>query len=531
MKRVLFAVICLSMILSAATKDGVWQVPKAAYPPTIDGEMDDIWKAASTELIVKLNQDDAAPPDDYLDLFATGRVMWDDTNLYIFVKVVDDEISSSSANSYENDSVEYFFDGDNSKVVEAFDGVDDVQTRIEYQDGSDVSLYDTWPVPEEVEGAVADWENLDGDAFGYAVEVAVSLSSLSIEPGQIFGFELQVNDRDNEARENMYRWWGISNDAWHWAHIWGEAELINWMADDIMPVAQLPSAPVIDGVEDDVWKDIMEIHQGTYVFMNGDVVDGSFTEITDWMDAQLDFRLGWMADGFYVFAKVTDDEISTSGANAYENDSIELCFDGDNSKGDVYDGVDDVQYRWVYDEMAEGNQGITSTVAWGELDELDGYTMELMIPADQLTFTPEAGAEIGWEIQVNERDNEMRENMIRWWGNDNMTWQNPWRFGTIVLDGQVDVAKPNQVADFALNQNYPNPFNPTTTISYNVAQRSAVKLTVYDVLGNVVEELVNEVQAGPQHVAFDGSNLSSGVYFYKLETANDIITKKMMLMK
>ena len=537
MKRVLFAVICLSMVLfvgssMAHVKDGVWQIHKAAYPPTIDGEMDDIWYTASTERVVVLNQDDAAPPDSYLDLFGSARVMWDDTNLYIYVKVVDDEISSSSANSYENDSVEYFFDGDNSKAVETFDGVDDVQTRIEYQDGSDVSLYDTWPVPEDVVGAVADWENLDGDAFGYAVEVQVSLASLSIEPDQIFGFELQINDRDNEARENMYRWWGNSNDAWHWAHIWGEAECIDYEANDVMGINMASVAPVIDGVADDVWiNEAPSIESGTYVFMNDDVIDGSYTEIEDWQDAQMEFRLLWAEDAFYAWVEVIDDEISVSGANTYENDGVEMCFDGDNSKGDVFDGVDDVQYRWVWGDVAEGNAGITSEVAWGELDELDGYTMELKIPADQMTFTLEGGAEIGWDIQINERDNETRENMIRWWSNDNMEWQNPWRFGTAMLSGEIAV-EDEMPENYTMMRNYPNPFNPSTTIQFNLAKRSAVNLTVYDVLGNEVATLVNDVrQAGQNVVAFDGSNLSSGVYFYTLQTADEIITKKMMLMK
>ncbi|MBN1782494.1 T9SS type A sorting domain-containing protein [bacterium] len=537
MKRVLFAVICLSMVLfigaaSAGVKDGVWQIYKAAYAPTIDGEMDEIYFSASTERTVMLNQDDAAPPDSYLDLFGSCRMLWDADNLYVFYKVVDDEISSSSANSYENDSIEYFFDGDNSKVVEAFDGVDDVQVRIEYKD-ADVADMDS--PPDGCAFAVADWENPAGDAFGYIIEASFPLASVNIDPseGTVFGWELQINDRDNEARENMYRWYGISNDAWHWAHIWGEAELVGYTADDVMPMMMASSSPAIDGVPDDVWvDDAYAIESGTYVFTNADVVDASYTEIEDWQDAQMEFRCLWDAAGFYCWVEVIDDEISISGGNAYENDSVELYFDGDNSKGDLYDGVDDKQWRYVWSEdtSPEGTQ----TYAWGELDELDGYTFELAIDAATIPFPLEEGQEIGFDIQINERDNEMRENMIRWYSSDNMEWQEPWRFGTAVLStGEVAVkdskVNPNS---FALNQNYPNPFNPETTINFALDQRSAVKLTVYDVLGNEVAQLVNDVRpAGPQSVRFNGSDLSSGVYFYKLETASNVITKKMMLMK
>jgi hypothetical protein len=517
----------------ANVKDGVWQVHKAAAPPVIDGEMDVIYYAASTERVVIEDVSDATPVESYLDLFASARLLWDANNIYIFVKVVDDEISSTSANSWENDSVEYFFDGDNSKTFESMDGVDDIQLRIEYQDQDDETRYDSFPVGSE--GAVADWENLSGDAFGYAVECAIPLEGLSIaaEEGTVIGFELQINDRDNEMREHMFRWWGNSNDAWHWCHLWGEAELIGYTAGDVMVIPMASAAPVVDGVLDDLWvNESVSIESGTYVFQNADVVDASYTEIEEWQDAQMEFRLMWNAAGFYMWVEVIDDEISISSPNAWENDSIEMYWDGDNSKADMFDGVDDFQWRWVWSSLTSGIA--TDQVAWGELAELDGYTFELAIPQADLVTTLEKDLEIGWDIQVNERDNEVRENMIRWWGNDNMSWQNPYRFGTAVLGDPLAVAvKDRNVAEnFALSQNYPNPFNPSTMIQFNLAQRSAVKLNVFDVLGNKVATLVNDVrQAGPNTVAFDGSNLSSGVYFYTLETATEVITKKMMLMK
>ncbi|MFC1569744.1 sugar-binding protein [bacterium] len=260
--------------------------------------MDDIYKTASTERIVKLNEDDAAPPDGYLDLFAEARLLWDDTYIYIFVKVVDDEISSSSENSYENDSVEFFFDGDNSKSPEFMD--DEVQVRIEYQDGDYETLYDSFP--EGSEGAVADWENPVGDGFGYAVEVAIPLEGLSIdtEEGNVFGFEIQINDRDNEIRENIFRWWGASNDAWHWANLWGEAELTNYWADDALYIPLAYSNPVIDGVLDEIWMECAPaIESSTYVFTSSDVVDGSYTEIEAWEDCQMEFRV--MMDSYYLY--------------------------------------------------------------------------------------------------------------------------------------------------------------------------------------------------------------------------------------
>lgn len=87
-------------------------------------------------------------------------------------------------------------------------------------------------------------------------------------------------------------------------------------------------------------------------------------------------------------------------------------------------------------------------------------------------------------------------------------------------------------SDYELKQNYPNPFNPTTTISYSIPTDSRVNLTIYDVSGRVVRELVNEIKvAGYYSVSFNGSQLSSGMYYYRLTAGNITETKKMILIK
>jgi photosystem II stability/assembly factor-like uncharacterized protein len=85
---------------------------------------------------------------------------------------------------------------------------------------------------------------------------------------------------------------------------------------------------------------------------------------------------------------------------------------------------------------------------------------------------------------------------------------------------------------FDLKQNYPNPFNPTTTISYSLATSSFVQLDIFDINGKKIASLVNKTQSGGNHsVSFDGSNLSSGTYIYRLEADGKVITKKMTLIK
>jgi hypothetical protein len=99
--------------------------------------------------------------------------------------------------------------------------------------------------------------------------------------------------------------------------------------------------------------------------------------------------------------------------------------------------------------------------------------------------------------------------------------------------GVTDVNDKNlNVESYELSQNYPNPFNPTTTINYRIPKSEFVTLKVYDVLGREIQTLVNQqLLPGFYQAQFDGSNLASGVYFYRIKAGNFIQTKKLMLLK
>jgi hypothetical protein len=96
----------------------------------------------------------------------------------------------------------------------------------------------------------------------------------------------------------------------------------------------------------------------------------------------------------------------------------------------------------------------------------------------------------------------------------------------------IEGVSENSPGLFSLEQNYPNPFNPSTVIKFELPVSGFVRLAVYDVLGSRVDLLVNEyMEAGSHNISFDGSFLSAGVYFYRLETSSYSETRKMMLIK
>ena len=104
-----------------------------------------------------------------------------------------------------------------------------------------------------------------------------------------------------------------------------------------------------------------------------------------------------------------------------------------------------------------------------------------------------------------------------------------WRAATVTGVAQFRSELP---LSSSLSQNYPNPFNPSTRIQYSVAREGIVRLSVFNILGQEVKRLVSEMkQPGQYEIEFDGKNLPSGIYFYRLEADETVITKKMLLLR
>lgn len=118
---------------------------------------------------------------------------------------------------------------------------------------------------------------------------------------------------------------------------------------------------------------------------------------------------------------------------------------------------------------------------------------------------------------------------LKQWILDRVNWMDMQLSGKTLSVPSADDTSPGT---FALTQNYPNPFNPATTVKFQIPSDGEVSLSVYDLLGNKVVNIIHgEMTAGLHTVNFNASGLSSGIYFYRLNSGSFSTTKKMILMK
>ncbi len=170
-----------------------------------------------------------------------------------------------------------------------------------------------------------------------------------------------------------------------------------------------------------------------------------------------------------------------------------------------------IQLNWMDNSQSEGGITIDKKVGTGEYAKLTD------LPANSVSYTDtDITASINYYYKVK------AFNSLVVSGYSNET--------TSIIVGNQD--NPLIPKEFNLAQNYPNPFNPVTNIKFNLPERSATKLIIYDCIGREVITIVNsELEAGTHIVQFNAGNLSSGNYFYRISTPNYTSVKKLIYLK
>lgn len=259
----------------------------------------------------------------------------------------------------------------------------------------------------------------------------------------------------------------------------------------------------------------------------------------------------------YIAFDVTDDVTSPSVApESWLNDAPDLYIGLYDWRGAPHSGYErgaqpDYHFRFNKGQAILDNLGgavvmtsDSSDYAWVE-KFVNGYTVETRIPlaliaqiGEDDVFSPAEGMRIPLDFSINDADGAPREGIMTFSPkNEDKSWQTPsrWVFTWLgSLANPVGVRENGSPVPFnySLSQNYPNPFNPATTINFSLKKAGPVSIQIFNILGQKVMTLIDEYRpAGSHSIKLDASDLSSGVYIYRIKSGDFQATKKMVFMK
>lgn len=480
------------------------------------------------------------------------RFLFDESNLYISLNSNDQQVCRFG-DSWEGDGL--FM-----KIKDATGS--DVEFKLYYNlGGADPDIHYEGPAHSEGAGLkgpgtiVNDSTNVDS---GYTAELRISLTGLGYTslPDSL---QLMINIFDPDNYSDGVSAWGANGNfgkQW-WGSEWGPAmrslKLMKNVDPPSLSVYKTGSTMTIDGnLDENEW--------------NADV-------------PRLKYKIGGSASGDiktptgYAVVKPTYLDTSTcivrflhDDSNLYislNSDDQQVCRFGDSWEGDglfmkIKDfGGSDVEFKLYYnlagtdpDIHYEGpahseGAGVkgANTIVNDSTNIDDGYTAELRISLIGLGYSSMPDS---LQLMINIFDPDNYNDGVstwgpngnfakQWWGSE---WGSDMRYivlnNTVLSTGNESEVIPNR---FELSQNYPNPFNPNTKIEYILPNKSNVKVEIFNSLGAKIIELVNENQSSGKHttewtgIDASGNQVASGVYFYKVSTPQNSLSKKMLLIK
>jgi hypothetical protein len=511
--------------------------------PTIDGKLDSAWVNVP---VVPIDNVVEGTPANWWDSWASYRMIWDKTNVYLLVTVHDDTVITTNADPTQNDGIVITMDGDNKKTA-AYDAKNDDAIQFVFNQAP-VNLT-AYSKNADVTKWTYAWLKTP---TGYNLEVAMTVKlGLKFVPagGKLVGFDIQVNDNDTGVRDGMIKWASTTATSPTPPAEFGTVQCVAKKVSSVLDIPFTTYPIMIDGDMDYGWNDASTVASNYYLPQAASDKYG----LRNPTDGRVVWKTMWNMDYLLFYVHIIDDTLKRSSvatAGGWESDGLEIWLDGDNSKKKTYDGINDTGFSFGFNpDSASGmfnaghwNNGTIppfdmTLIKQSSKIVADGLVLELALPIDQLGIEPGNGSAIGIEVDYNDDDGgKTRNTKIKTYSGIDDSWTNPSVMGTAQLVGSNVLSGIEAIAiaprAFDLSQNYPNPFNPFTKINYSVPKAGPVKLAVYDILGREVAVLINEAKpAGIYTVNFDASKLTSGIYIYRIEMAGKVQSKKLMLLK
>jgi hypothetical protein len=213
---------------------------------------------------------------------------------------------------------------------------------------------------------------------------------------------------------------------------------------------------------------------------------------------------------------------------------IETDFDGDTRNGSTPDiGADEFDGIYIVPVELKSFTATTNgkevILNWSTATELNNQGFEIERSEDNTIFN-KIGFVPGFGTTTEPKSYSYSDQSAN-------TGTNYYRIKQVDFDGSYKYSDVVEIDfkgfnSYLLELNYPNPFNPTTTIGFGIQNKSNVKITILNAIGEEVAVVMNEEkEAGYHQVEFNAANLPSGVYFYQLKAGNYVDTKKMILLK
>lgn len=355
------------------------QASAPAGRPKIDGEAEVDWKWATSYPVLQSGR-----------TIGQFKALWKSGTLY-----VNAEVSDSSVNA--DDRVEVFVDRDPGRTSAS--SSDMVKYTFLRSGGKP-------PKPEK--SAKYDTAELTGGA--YRIEAAIPYEEAAT--GRTVGFDVRLTDRDGGGTASWNDPSGAQDDD--------PSRLgVLTLTDGPQIATAKKGTPRIDGTVDSVWKKARELSTGRWVAGAG----GATAQV----------RVLWDAGHLYVLAEVTDAGLSKRSANPWEQDSVEVFLDPNNGKTDVFE-ADDGQYRINFaNEISVNPEKLADHLVSAVKRTATGYLVEAAIawPGEP----PKAGAEIGFDVQVNDdaNDDGVRDSIAIWNDRSGLSYRSTSQYGLLQL--------------------------------------------------------------------------------------------------
>ncbi len=575
----------------------LWEQGFTPLGITVDGNKDAFYEALTgpddgyLQLKYYSANDNGTGPYNNADLSAKMWAAWDEVWFYFYEEVMDDTISMSSTNTYNNDGFEMKIDP--QPTDSATNSITSLDITALYTEGvtgqtnlgsmaSDLKQYARKVIPG-----------------GYALEFAVKWSAITagtpaetITPavGNVFGAALHNHDNDNKTgtREASVAWAAVLLDAvWNTPKYLGTVKFLadnklqfiptNNMTPRTNPVPYdgTPFFLTIDGKKDAVYRALKGPNDG-YLQMRSYAYNDNGKPKND-ADLSAKVWTAWDDKWFYVYEEVKDDTLSAAGITqtweSYLTDNLELKIDPqptDSVTNSVWETRLTALAKTTGIIAADSLSNVADSLKqWKRTKVTGGYNLELAIKWSAIkssngeTITPAVDNVFGMAICQHDNDGKGRQASVNWGAALlDAVWNTPKYHGTVkfLADNKMQFIPKNNVTGlnnpvpydgsnytrtgvvedpvvelpkvFSLEQNYPNPFNPTTNIDFSLDQDGLATLTIYNMVGQKVATLVDaKLAAGYHTVHFDASHLANGIYFYKLTSSGKVSVKKMLLLK